>query len=711
MKIDLDYDPRYRDKIVEYLINKWGREQVAHIGTYGTFRLQSIAQDETRISEPVEPRKPDFSSDEEYEKAVLKYKKEKKTVWDKFEKLDELIPAPKYGIQPTYEDMISQHPEITTEFKSYNQLAGYADGMRKQIGVHAAGIVLSDFPISDLIPIYKNDTYERITQFDKDEVEELGLIKFDELVIDTLSIISDTIKLIKEELGINIDIVKDIYEKDGDKKAYALLNKGMLAGIFQFETSPKSKELIFAIKPNCIQHLSDISALNRPGPLQSSLDKLYIDNKNTGISNLNTPEAVSEILKDTYGVMIYQEQVMKLCSVLAGFTLKESDNVRKSMGKKDRKKLEKTEDGFIQGCLKLNLITEFYARKLWQEMIGFSEYAFCLAHSISYSFISYASAYLKANYPIQFFTALMTIRSQELSPEKWQEKVKEYTEECKFFGIKIAPPDINSSEVGFRAKNDTIYFGLTGIKTIAKSSAVAIIKARDNKPFTDIMDFLNRVNKSKVNTAKFEALSIAGCFDRMGYLREDLITNKDNLYDYFKNLNDYKERLIEHKEREKEREKILALKALGNKEKLLPVLKLKDEPISPEINRHSKIRVSFKQLREQAELIGCFLGSHPSLLIKGEYTDISSLYIGERSKIRCLIQSVKEITTKKNTKMAFVTLEDSTGKCEGTIFTSIWEKNKNIKPGSLAKLSVKPEKEEPLKVIVERIELVEIEGD
>ena len=705
--IDLDIDPRYREQVEEYLVEKYGRECVAHIGAYGDFHLQGIGKDIARISEPVEPKRSDFETQEDYNKVLVTYKKTRAKVWTDFEELDKIIPSPKFGLQPKYADMLENHPEVSAKWPEYNQLAEYADGMRKQFGVHAAGIVISDVPLTDHLPLWKNDTYTHITQFDKDEIEALGFLKIDLLVVDSLSVIDECLKLLAKSRDLKIDLVKDIYEKDGNERAYRVLNEGLLTGIWQMETSPNSKVLINGVKPTTIQHLSDISALNRPGPLQAGLDKLYIQHKRDGTFP-DQPDIVNQVLVDTYGVLIYQEQVMALCVKLAGYTLIEADSIRKSIGKKKIEIVKKLKSEFTNRCVKKKTVDKETATKLFDDIIGFSAYAFNLAHACSYAHITYATAYLKANYPLEFFTALMTIKANGLSPKEWQEKVKEYMDELKFFNIAIVPPDINHSESNFYFKDKSIFFGLSGIKTVAKSSADAIVKARKDQPFTDIINFLSRINKSKVNTGKFEALVKAGCFDRMGYKREDLIENKDILYGYFRDLSDFKDRKKEFEEREIKRNKILEDRANGIKlEKLPMVLKLKTEPVIPVIERHKKIRISQTQLNEQAEYIGCYLGKHPSLMIQGNFIDINKLWIGEHSEIRCLIQSVKKIITKKGDEMAFVMLEDSTSKCDATIFPKLWNKYATqIKPGTLAKITVKVESEDPIKVIVEKIEVV-----
>lgn len=374
--IDMDYDPRFRHLIFEYLVNKWGRECVAQIGAPGTFGMLGTAEALGRISEPVEPKKSDFEDDESYESAYKEFREAKSNIYEHVQSIKKLIPDPVSGIAPDYKKMVEASPQLVEEYSGFAKFAEYADGMRQRTGVHAAGIVLSDFPITDMLPIWKNDKFERITQFDKDEVEALGLIKFDELVVDALSVIAECIHYIDPKVNPITYLEDNIYTKDCDPKAYDILHKGLLTGIFQFETSDSARDLINKVKPESISELSDVSALNRPGPLGAGLHMQYIENKNNGIDAKGMPPEVMEILSRTYGVLTYQEQVMQLCSKLAGFTLIQADDIRKAMGKKDLAKMAKIEPKFIEGCTKFNYVTADQAHELWRQMKDFAEYAF-----------------------------------------------------------------------------------------------------------------------------------------------------------------------------------------------------------------------------------------------------------------------------------------------------------------------------------------------
>ena len=342
----MDFSALDREKAVDWCVDYWGRDNVANIITHGTFKPKSLARSFYRITEGPQ------------------------------EDLNELlskIPPPKYGKEATLEEILDLNPDLKEDPK-YQDFLLFADRIEDVIanfGIHAAGVIISDFPIHDVIPMWKNAKAERITQFDKDECEELGALKFDFLGIDTLSIIKDCCRLVKENK--NIDINPYSIE-DGDKKTYEAICNGHLTGVFQMETSGTAKRLIIDSKPSSIEDLSAISALNRPGPLQAGFDKQYIKNKKTNMVPDDLPQSLADILEPSYWTLLYQEQVMQICSDLAGFTPKESDDIRRAMGKKKISVLEKYKVQFIEGCQDIGGLAKDYAEKLWDDLLGFADY-------------------------------------------------------------------------------------------------------------------------------------------------------------------------------------------------------------------------------------------------------------------------------------------------------------------------------------------------
>ena len=347
--IDIDHSALHREEAIQWCIDYWGRERVANIITHGTFKPKSLARSFYRITEGEN---------------------------DDLTELLKMVPPPKYGKEATLEEILEENPNLSEDerYSAFLEFADRIEGMIANFGIHAAGVIISDTDISDTVPIWKNSKADRITQYDKDECEELGLIKFDFLGIDTLSIIKSCQDLIKENH--NIDISPYSIE-DGDQETYQNLADGKLTGVFQMETSGTAKRLIADIKPESIEDLSAISAINRPGPLQAGLDKQYIANKLNNCAPDELPDQVAEILKASYWTLIYQEQILALFTELAGFDPKTADDIRRAMGKKKLSVLEVYEPKFIEGCQSVGGLTSEYAESLWKDILGFADY--CLS--------------------------------------------------------------------------------------------------------------------------------------------------------------------------------------------------------------------------------------------------------------------------------------------------------------------------------------------
>lgn len=698
--IDIDFGSTDRSKATQWVINHWGRDNVANIVTHGTLKPKSLTRRFFKVTE----------GDPMLMREILKK-----------------IPEAKFGKEATMEEMIEGNsdknyrpqPELRTDlrYKEWTDTAEKLENLTANFGIHAAGMVISDFPISDLIPLWaKTDTEMQpdgrnkkvrkwVTQYDMHECEELGLIKFDFLAIDNLSIIKECIRLIKKHKN---QVIDPYGIEDGDVKAYNLMHQGLLTGVFQMETSGSAKQLISAIKPMSIEELSDINALNRPGPMSAGLDTQYIENKANGYAPSDMPPKMAELLKGTYWTLVYQEQVMNICSELAGFTLREADDVRRAMGKKKRDVLNAKEPQFREGCEKYG-ISKSYATELWETLIGFADYCFNKSHSVCYSVITYTCAWLKAHYPAEFFCALMTTRSQGMQPKLWAAKAPEYLYEARQMGIQINAPLINESAIGFTIQNEEVYFGLNAIRDVGKTAARSIVAARKKSPFNDIFNFLTRVDRRKVTRKVFRALVIAGAFDRMGYSRDELIELEGDLYKYMASLDSYGEALARVQKREKEinRLEILiterdALRKLhkASQRKRSPgpelsfqeqdrlkeledmklrrktSLKMPEDPedIKPSVPRYPKLRLTVKHLLSQAEMIGCFPGHHPARILFPDTDPIKNAEIDQWMQVSGMVNNIKVITTKRGQLMAFMEIGDGTGIAEIVVFPSSYAK-------------------------------------
>ena len=751
--IDIDFEAEGRDLAVELVANEWGRDNVANIITHGTLKPKSLTRRFFKLNTPA-------NESEAFQNTNL------------MKEVLEKIPEGLFGKDATLEETIqgeqkkgyAPHPELATDSKYSNwyKFASSLEEMIANFGIHAAGIVISEFPIQEQIPMWSNSKAERITQFDMKEVEALGLIKFDFLSINNLDILKECVRLIKMRTGKTYNIYTI---PDGDKKAYKLLHQGLTQGIFQFETSKSAKELLVEAQPNSIEELSDLSSLNRPGPLQFA--KQYIENKKAGVAPKDLPPIIAEIIKDTGWILIYQESVMQICTKIAGYTLREADDIRKAMGKKDEEKLKPYRESFIKGCVSSGL-SDTWAAKYWDDtLIPFASYAFNKSHACAYSLLTYVCAYFKANYPAEFFCALMTVRSKVMQPKLWAEKAPEYIQEAKTLGVTIHSPSVQTSEIGFTIVDQDVYFGLNGIRSVGMTASKAIIKARQAGKFKDIWDFMARIDQRVINTKVLEALIIAGAFDTMGYSRGELLEKLGEIVDYLPSLTEYLEHTIQRQTRDIENAEIEALRTeLDEKTKAakkilkeckktgvappaelipyadlkecfelvataiadntyidqqlldlynrygklrkLPALKEKEKPVQPVLNRTKKVVVTVEELMQQADYIGCYLGTHPAKVIFPRTTALSSLTEEEREEVAGQVVSIKTVRTKKGDEMAFLQFNDGTASAEVVIFPKTYAKltTKKAFPeiGDIIMISGKVEAIEPvIKIVAENL--------
>ncbi len=712
--IDMDFSALDADKATEWLVDHWGRENVANVMARGTFKPKSIVK--------------------KYYTATEESKSELET-------LLKMIPKAKFGKESSLDEILKVSPGFADVNPTFFTSAEKIEDMVSHFSIHASGIVITDKPVAEYVPIWSNKTAERITQFDKDELEELGILKFDLLKVDILSILKEACRLIK--LNDSKDI--DIYElEDGDKAAYAVLTEGLFSGVFQMEGPGANiaRKMFKEIEPTNIEMISAVSSLNRPGPRSSGLDVQYVRNRKNGYPPEDMSPRVAEILEGTFWTLTYQEQVMKLVSVLAGFSLKDADEVRRSLGKKKKEVLEPYKAQFLQGCDDRGFISNTSAIELWETLLRMSDYCFCAAHGLAYSYLTYVTAYLKANYPVEFFCALMTVRSITLQPKDWEVKAPRYVAEAKFFGVEVSPPSINSSEIGFTIRGKEIFFGLSGIRDVGVTATRTIISARKQTPFKSVMDFLSRVNLQKMTVKVFNALIEAGAFDRLGYDRGCLLANAQLLIDFVRDTVTYQEKLLAVAQRERELETLLPLldqrdilkrqlKKLGETPLSPDELDLlatygdmrrpvhlkpptpPTEPSAPEETRSKRVTVTLSQVMKQGHMIGCWLGTHPvdMLGLKGFLMeDIEEdASIGEELQLYGVVSSMKKINTRGGEQMAFIELSDSTSTVEISISPELLRKNQ-IEVGIILSAVVRVREKDPVKFYVKRLSVINTDG-
>jgi len=502
--IDMDFDDIGREKIINYVVNKYGHDNVAHIITYGEIGAKTAIRDTFRVLGI------DLGITNKIAKLadaslniILNYdEKALRSMITKRQELDNVL---------LFKKILAENPHLEEPLRK----AATIEGALRNRGLHACGYIISPQKLENVIPLTNaKDVKLLVTQYDQKVVEEAGFLKMDFLGIKTLSIIKDTQEMIKNRHGVEVDFENMTYDDD---TTYQLFRDGRTIGIFQFESEGMRKSLK-ELRPTEFEDLIAMVALYRPGPM----DKIpnYIARK-YGMEPVQYDLDIMEgILKNTYGITIYQEQVMLLSQLIAGFTGGQADKLRRAMGKKIKKDLDELYPLFIEGGLKNGHPREVL-EKIWKDWQSFASYAFNRSHAVSYAVVAYQTGWLKAHYPAEFLAASL---SHHLSS---RDKVNRFIEDAKNHGIKVLPPDVNESEINFTVNSEgNIRFGLAAIKGVGENSAAAIIEERKKGPFTDIYDFIRRVNPQAVNMRVLEGLALAGAFDRFGFSRDTYVCNE-----------------------------------------------------------------------------------------------------------------------------------------------------------------------------------------
>ena len=502
--IDLDFDERRRSEMIRYATEKYGEDRVAQIITYGTIKSKQSLKDSTRVlGYP-------YAIGEKLTKALPPSVMGKDiTLSGVFDSKDA-----RYGEAGEFRQLYETDPDS----KRVVDLAKGLEGLKRQWGVHAAGVILSREPLLDVIPIHRREADGAIiTQFDMGACESTGLLKMDFLGLRNLSVLDDALLNIKANQ--NIDVVLEDLPLH-DKKTFELLSRGDTLGVFQLDGGPM-RALLRSMAPDSFADISAVIALYRPGPMGENAHNNYADRKNSRKPvepihpELNLP--LQEILGDTYGLIVYQEQVMAIAQKVAGFTLGRADLLRKAMGKKNKEILDKEYIPFEAG-MKSNGFSEAAIQRLWEVLIPFSDYAFNRAHSAGYGVVSFWTAYLKANYPTEYMAALLT------SVRDDKDKSALYLSECRRMGIKVLPPDVNESDAEYTPRGVDIRFGLAAIRNVGEGVVASIKAARATKgAFTSFGDFLAKVDANVCNKKTIESLVKAGAFDSLGHPRKGLM--------------------------------------------------------------------------------------------------------------------------------------------------------------------------------------------
>lgn len=613
--IDVDFEDTKREEVIKYCIDKYGEKKVALIVTFGTLAAKQAIKDVAR------------TLDIDLQKT------------DNFTKLIDS----RLSLKENYQfSKVKRYLEMNPEFKTAYKIALKFEGLKRHTSLHAAGIVMSKYNLDENIPLDKNHGVYA-TEYDKDYLEELGLLKMDFLGLKNLSLIANILDEIKT---IEFDTIKE-----DDEKALEIFKNVNTTGIFQFE-SEGMKKFLHKFRPETFEDIVSALALFRPGPMKN-IDS-YIRRKR-GLEKIDyLHENLKPILKPTYGIIVYQEQIMQIANIMAGYSMAEADLLRRAMSKKSEAILLKEKDKFIKGSIK-NGYDESLAHKIYDLIFKFADYGFNRSHSVAYAMISYRMAYLKAHYPLVFMKNLL---SSAINSET---KTKEYIYECTKNGITIAKPNINISDMMYIKVDNKIVFPLTNIKNVGVNAAKAIIEERKNGKFKDIFDFICRCYKGPVNSKTIENLIYAGAFDSFGYTKKTLIQNLDIIINYSE-IGSY----------------------------------ITDDTFKPELEEFKEFSKR-ELMQKEEEIFGFYLTAHPVTEYKKnnpnviEAKDIGN-YFDKTVEVIVSVDRIKRLTTKKNEQMMFITGSDELSQIDIVVFPRVYEISPEIEIGDILDIKGKIEK-------------------
>ena len=634
--IDIDFCYERRQEVIDYVTRKYGRENVAQIITFGTMQARAVVRDVGRVM-------------------GLEYAE--------VDRIAKLIPPtdpanPDYGLK----DALTGEQELADLYKSDARIKELIDtalaleGLNRHASIHAAGVLIADRPLNNYMPLFKTGDDQVTTGYGMGVLEKIGLLKVDFLGLRTLTVIDQAVKLVKKIRNIDLDLRKTALD---DPNAYRLLGSAQTLGVFQLESSGM-RDLLKKMEPQRFEDLIALLALYRPGPMGSGMLVDFIQRKKGAVPVKFDHKLLEPILKDTYGIMLYQEQIMQIASGLAGFSLSQADLLRRAMSKKNPEVMEQQRKNFLTGCAK-NSINEKTANKIFDQIVYFSGYGFNRSHSAAYAIISYRTAYLKANYPVEFMTALLT------SERDNTDKIVEYVNESERMGITILPPDINQSEGLFKVEDPQgkkIRFGLLAIKNVGKGAIESLVQTRKEKGrFNSLEDLCQRIDLRLFNRKVLESIIKCGVLDCFGEPRAQLFASLDG---------------------------ILETASRTQKEKATGQLSFFDNAqVQNGFKDKGSSRMEVKEWPEpqllafEKELLGFYISGHPLAQYARQLKRYSSSPINdltrfkdeESVKLVCLITKIKHtITRKKQEKMAILVIEDLDGLIEVLVFPSVYQK-------------------------------------
>ena len=671
---DVDFCYERRQEVIDYVNEKYGRDHVAQIVTFGTMAARAAVRDVGRVM---------GMSYQDVDRVAKLIPMELKMT---LKKALEVSP----DLKALYDADSQVHELIDTSLK--------VEGMPRHASTHAAGVVITREPATEYVPLSTNDGLP-VTQFNMVEIERLGLLKMDFLGLRTLTVIHDTEMAVRRTKDPDFRVANIDYD---DPATYEMLTRGETEGIFQLESTGMT-QVLMSMRPKNLEDVIALISLYRPGPMDSI--PTYLRNRKDPSKVVYQTPQMAHIVDVTNGVVIYQEQVMQICRELAGFSFGQADNVRRAMSKKKLKVMEAEREHFVHGCTEpgkecagcvKNGIPESVANQIYDDMISFASYAFNKSHAACYAYVAFQTAYLKCHYPHEFMAALLTSVLDNTA------KVIEYTSECQRIGIKVLPPDINVSRGGFTVDGESIRFGLNAVKSVGRNLIDAVVKDRKNRPYRGLYDFCKRLHGNELNRRALENLVKAGAFDALEPTRRGMIDSAEGVL-----------KSVETDARQNLEGQMDLFGMMGGEEEQAATdYKIPNTPEYP----------ASELLKMEKEVSGLYLSGHPLDAYRPQIRQISTCTIadlqGEEARrfdnqnvtILCTVVKNKIMTTKSNTLMAFTTVEDLTGTMELLIFPRVLAEcraalQENAVVVANGRVSVK--EEEAARLIVEGVQPIE----
>ncbi|GCE65287.1 DNA polymerase III subunit alpha [cyanobiont of Ornithocercus magnificus] len=640
--IDTDFCIERRGEVIDYVTHCYGEDKVAQIITFNKMTSKAVLKDVARVLD---------------------------IPYGDADRLAKLIPVVR-GKPVKLATMLSEDSPSSEFRKRYKNdatvkrwvdMAMRIEGTNKTFGVHAAGVVIAANPLDDLVPLQRNNDGQVITQYFMEDLESMGLLKMDFLGLRNLTMIDKALELVQADSGDKINL-ECLPLKDS--KTFALLARGDLEGIFQLESSGM-RQIVRDLRPSSLEDISSILALYRPGPLDAGLIPKFIKRKHGHEAVDFAHISLEPILGETYGIMVYQEQIMRIAQDLAGYSLGEADLLRRAMGKKKVAEMQKQRGIFVAGATKRG-VDKQTADKLFDQMVLFAEYCFNKSHSTAYGAVTYQTAYLKANYPVAYMAALLTVNAGA------NDKIQRYIANCNSMGIKVMPPDINVSGTDFTPRGECILFGLSAVKNLGETAARQLIYVREsNGPFRSLADLCDRLPPTVLNRRSLESLIHCGALDALDQIanRAQLIANLSLLMDWAS-------------ARAKDRES-----GQGN------LFNMSSSPVSIDGDSESSLKLAPKadpvpdyhpaeKLRREKELVGFYLSDHPLKQIRPPARLLAPIELAtleeqvDKAQVSAIVMlsELRQLVTRKGESMAVLQLEDLTGSCEAVIFPKIYNR-------------------------------------